>query len=336
VSLKSLLRSVLGSASVSRRKVVATSLVGSVLVVPLVAPPAQADDPLYIPWSTSLPGWTDEYVPSSENDCVSGRWTCLRYTLKELAKIHDMNGKSCSHNAIFSLAYLRMTQYYGHTREIDGYYEDVRFANHQDAVFAKYYTDAFWNWKNGRRSEVPQAWLYAFDAAKNKTVTGNGDLLLGMSAHINRDLPFVVAGVGTVAPDGSSRKLDYNKVEEWLNAATEPMLEEAAQRYDPSLNDTNDPWGLSYLVMFQLVSGWRENAWRNAEALIEAPTPGIRALVAAKIENEANTVARGLLLTQSYTPPLTSTVARDAYCAANKNDRAPMAYGFGRPDPWGY
>ena len=64
-----------------------------------------------------------------------------------------------------------------------------------------------------------------------------------MSAHINRDLPFVIAAVGTVAPDGSSRKLDYDKVEEWLNKATEPMLEEASQRYDPTLNDANDPWG---------------------------------------------------------------------------------------------
>ena len=139
-----------------------------------------------------------------------------------------------------------------------------------------------------------------------------------------------------MAPDGSSRKPDYDKVEEWLNAATEPMLDEAAAALRPAAQRHQRPLGLSYLVMFQLVSGWRENAWRNAEALIEAPTPGIRALVAAKIENEANTVARGLLLTQSYTPPLTSTVARDAYCAANKNDRAPMAYGFGRPDPWGY
>lgn len=204
MSLKSLLCSVLGSSSVSRRRVVAAAAVGSVLVVSLVAPSAHADDAVYVPWSAALPGWTDEYIPTSENDCVSGRSTCLHWTLKELAKIHDMNGKSCSHNAIFSLAYLRMTQYYGHTRRIDDYYEDVRFANHQDAVFAKYYTDAFWNWTNNRRSRVPQAWLYAFDAAKSKAVTANGDLLLGMSAHINRDLPFVVAGVGTVAPDGSS------------------------------------------------------------------------------------------------------------------------------------
>src|SRR6478672_8614773 len=201
--------------------------------------PAQAGDPVYVAWSSLLPGWSDTFIPSSSNDCTAGRPSCLKQTLKELARLHDLNGQSCSHNAIFSLAYLRMTQFYGYTRDLPDYYQDVPFANHQDAVFARYYTDAFWHWKNGDRSAVPQAWLYAFDAAKNKTVTGNGDLLLGMSAHINRDLPFVVASVGTVALDGSSCKLDYDKVEQWLYSATEPMLAEAAQRYDSIFDDAN-------------------------------------------------------------------------------------------------
>jgi hypothetical protein len=315
-------------------------LCASALVLPALAAvssaPAQADDLLYVPWSSSLPGWSDTYTPGSDDDCAAGRSSCLGKTLKELAKIHDLNGQSCSHNAIFSLAYLRMTQYYGYTRDLPDYYQDVPFANHQDAVFARYYTDAFWNWRNGNRSAVPRAWLYAFDAAKNKQVTGNGDLLLGMSAHINRDLPFVIAAVGTVAPDGSSRKPDYDKVEQWLYSATEPMLAEAAARYDSTLDDANDPFGLTYAALFQMVSLWRENAWRNAESLLAAPTPAARQLVADKIEADANNVARGLLLSQAYTPPLSSTTSRDAYCASHKGDAPPVQYSFGLPASWGY
>ena len=37
----------------------------------------------YVPWSSYLAGWTDEYVPSSDNDCVAGRPSCLKATLKE-------------------------------------------------------------------------------------------------------------------------------------------------------------------------------------------------------------------------------------------------------------
>jgi len=86
-----------------------------------------------------------------------------------------------------------MTQTYGWTRTQPGYYEDVPYMNHMDAVFARYYTSAYYNWTSGNRSSVPQSWLYAFDAAKNKTVTGAGDLFLGMNAHINLDLAVAAA-----------------------------------------------------------------------------------------------------------------------------------------------
>ena len=334
MSLKFLLRSKTGRARGRGRAFVAAALVGGVLTVPLATAPARAADLLYVPWSSYLAGWTDEYIPSSSNDCVAGRSTCIKQTLKELSKVLSDTGQSCTHNAIFALAYLRMTQYYKYTRDIPGYYEDVPFANHQDAVFAKYFTDAYYNWKSGNLAAVPQAWKYAFNAAASKTLTANGDLLLGMNAHINRDLPFVVASVGLVAPDGSSRKPDFDKVEQWLYTATEPMLEEAAQRFDPTINDANDPAGLSYAALFQIVSAWRENAWRNAEALVSAPTPEDRALVAAKIESDANTIAQSIIATQSYTPPLTTTVSRDSYCSVHKGDTAPMAYEFGTPDPW--
>ena len=303
----------------------------------LVAGPAQADELLpYVPWSSYLPGWTDEYVPSSENDCVAGRSTCLRATLREMSRIADSAAASCGHDAVFARAYLRMTQLYGHTREIPGYYEDVRSVNHLDAVFAKYYFDAYDNWKSGNRGAVPQSWLIALDAAKNKKVTGAGDLLLGMNAHINRDLAFVLAGTGLIRPDGSSSKADYDAVEQWLYDATAPLMAEFAARFDPTIDDTSDPFGLSNWALFNAISAWRENAWRNAELLVSAPTPAARALVAATIESEANSAAQTFLLLQSYRPPFTTTTARDAYCAAHKGDAPPAAYDFGYADPWGY
>lgn len=115
---------------------------------------AHADlSPPYVPWSSYLPGWTDEYVPSSANDCVAGRSNCLGATLREMSRIADSTASSCTHDAVFARAYVRMTQLYGHTREIPGYYEDVPYANHLDAVFAKYYFDAY---PTGRAATVRQ------------------------------------------------------------------------------------------------------------------------------------------------------------------------------------
>jgi hypothetical protein len=287
-------------------------------------------------WSSYLAGWTDEYVPTSSNDCVAGREKCLKATLKELARIADDTAKSCAHDAIFARAYVRMTQTYGWSRDLTGYYEDVPFANHQDAVFAKKYTDAYYAYQSGDRASVPQAWLIAFDASRDKRVSTTGSLLLGMNAHINRDLPFVLASVGLVAPDGSSRKPDFDAVEQWLYTATEPLLAEIAARFDSTADDASDPYGLGNLTLFQLVSGWRESAWRNAEALVSAPTPEARALVAASIEAGAADAAQTILGSQSYTPPLTSSGPRDLWCAAHHGDTPPLAYDFGPAEPYGY
>ena len=316
---------------------VLTGALGAALAAALAAggaPASAATTQPNVAWSSYLAGWTEEFVPTSENDCVAGRDNCLKATLKELAAIADDTAKSCSHDAVFARAYLRMTQTYGWSRDIAGYYEDVPFANHQDAVFAKYYTDAYYGYRSG--ASVPEAWRIAFDASRDKRVSGSGSLLLGMNAHINRDLPFVLAGVGLVAPDGSSRKPDYDAVEKWLYTATAPLLAEIATRFDPVADDAGDPLGLSNLTTFQMVSGWREEAWRKAEALVSAPTPEDRAKVAASIEAEATTEAQMLLATQSYKPPLTSSEARDKWCAAHHGDAPPMPYDFGEAKPYGY
>jgi len=323
-----------------RRARTVVGLVSATVVTALItattATPAHADLLPYVPWSSYLAGWTDQYVPTSDNDCVAGRSNCLNGTLKEQSRIADDTAASCSHNAIFARAYVRMTQLYGYTRAIPGYYQDVPYFNHVDAVFARYYTDAYYNWQNGNRAAVPQAWLTALDAGKNKKVSGSGDLLLGMNAHINRDLPFVMAAVGLVAPDGSSRKPDYDAVEAWLYDATAPLIAEFAARFDPTIDDTADPYGIGNWTLFQMVSDWRENAWRNAEALISAPTPEARALVAANIEAQANNIAAGILNSESYVPLVSSTVPRDNYCAAHKGDTPPLPYAFGNASPWGY
>jgi len=308
-------------------------LSGALLALTGTGSAAQADV-LYLPWSAYLSGWTYEYVPTSANDCVAGRPACVKQTLQELNRILQESGKSCGDHAVFALAYTRITQTYAWSRELPGYYKDVPFANHQDAVFAKYYTDAWTNWRNGTRAAVPQAWLTAFDASAAGRVTGTGDLLLAMNAHINRDLPYVLASVGLVAPDGSSRKPDFDKVEDFLAKATEPMIAEAAQRFDPSMDDAHDPLDATYTLVMQVISAGRENAWRNAEALVSAPTPEARALVEAKIENDANAAAQAILLAQSYLPPLTSSTARQGHCAAHNADPAPQPYPFGTPSPY--
>ena len=296
--------------------------------------PAHADDPTFIDWSSLLPSWTDAYDPTSENDCVAGKPSCIDKTIREMQRRFDPLGKACDHNGVFSLAYLRTTQTYKWARDQQGYFVDTPYVNHEDAVFAKYYFDAWDNWAAGRRASVPQAWLIAFDAGAAKQVSGSGDLFLGMSAHVNRDLPYVLASIGLSFPDGTSRKVDHDKVNDFLNRVVDPLLAEEAARFDSGMDDARDPMLFGYTTTFQLLEAWREGAWRNAERLVNAPDAASRAQVAQSIEDYATGIQLTLKAAEAYNPPVTTTDARDTYCSANKGAAAPIAYTFGTPTPW--
>ncbi|HEX4819336.1 MAG TPA: DUF5995 family protein [Acidimicrobiales bacterium] len=295
---------------------------------------AQADDPLFVDWTSQLPSWSDQYDPNSANDCVAGRSSCVDKTIKEMQRRFDPLAQSCDHNAVFSLAYLRTTQTYEWARDQVGFFQDTPYVNHEDAVFAKYYFDAYDNWATGNRSAVPQAWLIAFDAAKGKQVSGSGSLFLGMSAHVNRDLPYVLAAIGITYPDGTSRKADHDKVNQFLNAVIDPLLAEEAARFDSATDDARDPLLLGYTTTFQLLAAWRETAWRNAERLTDAPDAASRAVVSQSIEDYAAGVQLVLKAAEAYVPPLQSSAARDSFCAANNGAAAPIPYAFGTPTPW--
>ena len=291
--------------------------------------PAAADDPIFVDWPSLLPGLVDEYDPSSANDCVAGRPNCLDATIREMERRFAPLGQACDHNAVFALAYLRTTQTYEWARDQAGYFNDTPWVNHEDAVFAKYYFNAYDNWAAGHRSQVPEAWLLAFDAAAGHRVTGSGNLLLGMNAHINRDLPFTLAAIGIATPDGQSRKPDHDKVNQFLNTVVQPLLAELAARFDPTIVNIVTPYGVGYTALFQTIAAWREQAWRNAELLVTAPTPEIRSAVAAEIEAAAATEALALTAANSYLPPLVTSAPRDAFCASHNGDPPPMSYAFG-------
>ncbi len=274
---------------------------------------ARADDPPFVSWSDVLPGLTDEYVPTSENPCVSGDPKCVQIAIKEMQRRFRPLARKCSHQAIFALSYLRTTEEYQRATAEPGFFIDPLFVNHEDAVFAKYYFRAYDAWAAGRTGQVPKAWRIALNAAKKREVTGSGNLLLGINAHINRDLPYVLAGIGLVTPEGDSRKPDHDKVNVFLNRVTAPLLAEAAQRFDPTMDDIETPYGLSYTALLQLIVTWRETAWRNAERLVSAPDAVTRAAVEDDIEAYAATNARAYASQYAY-GPLSSSAERDAYC----------------------
>jgi len=259
-------------------------------------------------------------LTSSQPTCQMGTLQCVDTVVREMTSRFDALAVSCDHKAVFSLLYLRTTEEYRRTVATNpNFFRDPAYVNHEDSLFADYY---FWamDATKANFAAVPLAWQIAMDAASRREVSGSGDILLGMNAHINRDLPFVLAEKGLTHPDGSSRKPDHDKVNEILHRVTQgPVLYEAARRFDPSITSTDLPGTrLDNEVLFKLVTGWREQAWHNAVLLVDAPTSEARQLVANEIEQVAAAEALTIKIANAYLPPLRSTTARDAYCAATR------------------
>jgi hypothetical protein len=289
-------------------------LIGSLLLV--TAGAARAEDPPYVGWTELLPGLTTDFEPSSENDCTAGRTNCVDAVIREMRRRFDPLAESCDHDSIFALAYLRTTEEYRRTIEDPTFFEDTAFVNHEDAVFAGLYFDAFDAWHKGRREDVPRAWAIAFQAAADRSMPASGNLSLGINAHVQRDLPFALAAIGLVKPDGTSRKPDHDRVNEFLNRVTDDLYAEIAQRFDPTIDDSDLPGTTDDFAVFQIIPTWREIAWRNAERLVSASSDEERADVAASIEAYAASQAETIRQAQGY-GPLQNSAARDAYCSTH-------------------
>jgi hypothetical protein len=305
----------------ARGRVLALLIAGLLVAGLVAAAPAAADDPPFVPWSSIAPSLTSAYDPTSSNICVSGKLRCVDAVIKEMQRRFTPLAGSCDHDAVFSLTYLRTTEEYRRATTTPGFFADAAFVNHEDAVFAGYYFKAYDDWQAGRTDQVPAAWKLAFDAADKQTVSASGNLLLGIAAHVNRDLPYVLDAIGLVAPDGTSRKPDHDKVNVFLNRVTEPLLAEIARRFDPSIS-SDDVQGtqLDTTALFQLIVAWREAAWRHAEQLAAARNLIERKAVEQTIESYASSLEASLRTGNRYNPPLTSPVGRNAYCAQHWND----------------
>ena len=260
----------------------------------------------------------EEYQSGYNDYCRDDRgqvdtYTCVDKVIREMERRYDGLWNVCDHRGLFALAYLETTKEYQRASLEPGFFRDPEFLNHEDVIFAQLYFDAYDDWQAGRLQNVPPAWRLAFSASTKKRVNTMGDVLLGVSAHINRDLPIVLATIGLTNPaTGDSRKPDHDKVNAFLaRVQLDPAVQAA---WDPSFA-SGIPGTPASSVTLALIQTWREAAWRWAERLVGARTPAEQADVLAQIEWYAYQVGLTLQTSNSYLAPLQTSATRDSYCA---------------------
>ena len=298
-------------------------LVAVLVVLGLAAPTvAGAQDAPFIPTTQPLPPLAaDEPAPDRAPVCGDDGLRCVRYVESQLAGWETRFG--CDHRAVFPTVYRLLTREIRLVLEDDpGFFDDPAGVGYEALAFYELFEQMITDQLAGR--PIPDAWQVAMDAATSGDWTGGHDMLLGISAHVQRDMPYAVARIGLVLPDGRSRKPDHDRVNQILDDAYRPIVRAVARRYDPMMADVESIPVVDDVGANQLVSGWREGVWRNAESLVTtAGTDAHQASVAA-IETNARTWAE--LMMTGEVPGYREV--RDAHCRAvlAAQDEATPAY----------
>src|SRR5689334_17047012 len=277
------------------------------------------------------PDPTVPYLPAVKPvRCISGKPACVRRLATELRR--RTNALGCSHDAVFSDAYVTITRAIGAAGAAPGFFDRPDRVRHEARTYAQAYLDQYDRWHAGKRSSVSPAWQIAFRAARRQSVTALGDLMLALNAHIRRDNPIraVEQTEGVLRVRGpmpaASGKPDHERVNTVLANSMDVMLKRLAKRYDPTLDDLPPLFGtvIDPKSLFSIIQAWREESWRDAEQLRHARAHGgvNGALYRAKLaEIEASAKAGAIAILNATRTDRAHNAARNRYCRSRLRPR---------------
>ena len=188
-------------------------------------------------------------------------------------------------NKPVALLYLRTTEGMRDANNA-GEFSDPQFWDTEVIpTFASYYLDAYAAWKRGDVREVDPAWRIAFRADPHR-LNCTQLLYLGINAHVNNDLAFMIEDMGP-----RYTYPDHKHVDDVLAFRTRPVVYPEIQRdLCPGLFSEVVPPGADRDIF-----AWRQLAWDNAQRLLAAPTAKARDRIARQIRRQAKDKAREIL-----------------------------------------
>lgn len=200
------------------------------------------------------------------------------------------------HRAAFLRVYRRMTAA-ARDRLHQPFFLDPAWVERVAIRFAWYYFDALDRFEQDR--SPPPAWDYAFTIARRRQGFLLQDVLLGMNAHINNDLPQVAAEILRGEQDEGSifrtvrRRFDHDQINRVLHEVIPTVEGELARCYGRLVLPLGRVLGSldQTLATFGLKT-WRDNVWRNARFLLAASDEAERRMITRFIEEDALRLAR--------------------------------------------
>jgi hypothetical protein len=168
-------------------------------------------------------------------------------------------------------------------------------------AFANAYRQALAHYEAGERLAIPKAWQQSFDASHAGDASIIQDLLLGINAHINHDLPYAVLQGGlNVHCDRCHH--DHTRINDSLRLATPLVRQRIAAIHRRGLHITNWIFGrtIDEAVAYTFQRA-RQNSWALAKALDAARRADQKACLGDMINDRAASAGR-TILAHRYAP----------------------------------
>lgn len=178
----------------------------------------------------------------------------------------------------FAAAYVVVTQRLRAAHR-DGRFQDPDWIERYATRFGERYLGALEAWQSGRRGAIPAAWRMAFEAAENGSVLAS--LLLGLSAHINHDLPLVLAECIADGQEAQQAE-DFQTALQVVASAIDPIQRRVGVRYGRGLLVLDlMALRLDEAVTYWIIRAWRQRGWARAIELRDNPllAPTLRAAI---------------------------------------------------------
>lgn len=247
--------------------------------------------PVTAAWAEIVSGLDAPIADADATSCHRGEPSCLAAVVAEMEA--RLAARPCAHTSPFAFTYLEMTR--GVAEDVESF-DDAALNSIVDARFAQQYFDAFDNWQAGRVDQVPSAWQMAFATADRQESSAALDLILGMNAHISRDLAYIVASAVANDPNLREQPDDYLRVNDVIAGVKSPMLANAADRFDPNLFLLDSELSVEGAPdPVTLISDWRAFSFDLGLRLATAESEPERTAVIAEIERTATGAAAVLI-----------------------------------------
>lgn len=204
--------------------------------------------------------------------------------------------------AVFVTAYLRITRAIQKDIESNAFFHDGAWMTSYLIAFANKYREASYHYDMGRLDLVPKSWRLSFDASSQGKALVIQDLILGINAHINHDLPLALFDAG-LDPHRNEKHRDHNRINDVIKDVINDIQDRISAYYSRSLGVLDRLFGkLDEKFSSFSFEKAREHSWEMAVALADARTPEARDRLKKRLDDQADILGRLILIPNVAAP----------------------------------